>query len=137
MKSILFFPFIIILFCNCISNTEPQKNNRIAPSSPTTLDSLQGAWRSNIDSNSKIRISNDTLFDIYLNQNIMTSKLFFSDSFTEDSLSIVTNLIGKTSGEYLIQNDIKYNDFSCYTIGYISNKDLVLRYRGKELSFSK
>ena len=52
-------------------------------------------WKTNIDTNSAIKISNDTLFDIYDNKIIMTSKLFFSDTFTEDSLTIVSNLIGK------------------------------------------
>jgi len=137
MKILFSTLILIFLFCNCISNTETKNNINLIPPPATTLDSLQGDWTSNIDKKSKIKISNDTLFDIYENAIVLTSKLLFSDTFTEDSLTIVTNLIGKTSGEYLIQNDIKYNDFSCYTIGYISNKDLVLRYRGKELSFSK
>jgi hypothetical protein len=137
MKSILFFPFIIILFCNCISKTEPKKNNRIAPSSPTTLDSLQGNWTSNIDKKSKIKISNDTLFDIYDDTIVLTSKLYLSDYFLEDSALVVNSLLNKKNGEYLIQNIIGYSHFSCYIIGYISNNDLILRFRGRELSYSK
>jgi hypothetical protein len=109
---------------------------KFAPPPLTTLDSLQGIWISNNDSSYKIKIANDTMFHFSLNVLVDTTKLFLSDIFTEDSLTVVA-LAGKKDGEYLIQNELGYNHFSCYIIGYISNKDLVLRYRGKELSFSR
>ena len=141
MKLILLSLITVATLC-CSSNLEKSYSEKEIitftkyPPSISTLDSLQGTWISNNDSSYKIKIANDTMFHFSLNVLVDTTKLFLSDIFTEDSLTVVA-LAGKKDGEYLIQNELGYNHFSCYIIGYISNKDLVLRYRGKELSFSR
>jgi hypothetical protein len=126
MKLLLISSFLILLFCNCVSNTEPKKYTKFAPPLPTTLDSLQGTWKCLRDTTVTVIINGRIFTEITVDSGFIDSqiyKMYFSDvaideyhQHTFDEISIDTS---KLSGKYLVNVSLKDSSIECYKFGNI------------------
>jgi hypothetical protein len=128
---------LIILTAYIVINCSNQRENNHIPigdAQQTTLDSLQGIWRSNTEENYFLHIQKNLAFTLLGKKTIDTS-----------SIKVVENCLGRESQKssqsyskrYLVM--IMNNDSfpMCYQILELSSKRLALDYQGRYHGFTR
>lgn len=141
MKKYYLMPLLIVttflIFNSSAKQLKGAKVNFVTQNVKSTLDSLQGTWKNDNDSSYLLKFSNDTLITFFENEEISTSKLYFSQEFTEDEKSLKSLIYNNNFGSYMVHKDTETNIILCYKIEFLTNKDLTFEYRGRLINFHK